>query len=146
MALADDSSDVDVSAEVAQNCEVVEASGSLALAAFNVPVQGTFKYTCNFVGHPTLTFTSASGVGVVTTENGGASLNYGIYLNDAPLSGGYLLPTNWLQATGTPQSYPSISTSNPANSIEQPYFYVGLTQVPTVAGSYTDTLIIDILP
>ena len=145
-AFAADSGDTQINASLAPTCSIVEQSSALTLGAVDEQVPGVFKYTCNFVGQPNLNFTSANG-GVKTTENGGALRNYGIFLNDQdPNSLGYPSPQSWLQASQTPQSYPNISTSSPANSIEEPYFIVALTQPLLIAGSYTDTLTINIAP
>jgi len=146
MADVGDSASIEINAEQEKVCEITDVSSSITLGAVNVAVAGTFKYKCNFEGDPELTFTSANG-GVETTENGGATANYGIFLNDlTPAAAGFPTPNTWLQASNTPQSYPNITTSSPPNTEIVPYFYVGLTQALPVAGTYTDTLTIDIVP
>jgi len=141
-ALAGGSASIEINADNPQNCVVVASSATITLGAFDTGVPGTFQYQCNFVGQPTLTFTSANG-GVVTAENGGGSATYGIYLNDAAPGGP---PSTWLQSNTTPQSYPNITTSTPANTVISPVFQVGLTGALPVAGHYSDTLTIDIVP
>ena len=141
-AFAADSGNTQITAELAPTCSIVNQSSSIALAGVDVPVSGVFQYTCNFNGSPELIFTSANG-GVKTTENGGSTKAYGIYLNDSAPGGP---PSTWLQSSATPQSYTGISSSAPANSVRSPYFAVGLTQALDVAGSYSDTLTININP
>lgn len=141
-AFAADSGDTQITAELAPTCSIVNQSSSIALGAVNEEKDGVFQYTCNFNGSPQLIFTSANG-GVKTTENGESTKTYGIWLNDMNPSGP---PSSWLQSNNTPQSYVGISNSAPANSVRNPVFKVSLTQALDVAGSYTDTLTIDINP
>ena len=144
-AFAADNATVAVTASLAPVCDITSVSSTLALGAPEEDVPGTFTYTCNFEGAPTFTFQSANG-GVKTTENGGATVSYGIYLNDnAPSSP----PSAWLQASAAqaaPVAYNGISTSFPANSSVAPEFHVGLSSALPVAGSYSDTLTITIAP
>jgi len=149
-ALASGSNGAQVSASVDKVCIIDAGTSSLidlSGAAVNTAVSGVFLYQCNFVGgNTTLRFTSANG-GV---KNGVSLANYGIFLNDqTPAALGAPSPTQWLQASnalapGVPFS--NISVPTQANQLRQPYFYVGLTQPVTVAGTYTDTLTITISP
>lgn len=144
MAMAADTADVEITAEQEPLCTITTVSSSIALAGVDAPVAGVFEYTCNFDGAPHFVFTSDNG-GVVTSDNGGGTADYGIYLNDtAPSSA----PSTWLQASaataGAP--YDGISFSSPANSLETPSFYVGLSEALPVAGNYSDTLTIEITP
>lgn len=141
-AFAADTATVAIDAFQAQTCDITASSSNISLAALNVAVSGVFQYQCNFVGNPTLNFVSGFG-GVKTTENGGGIATYGIYLNDN-LPGGP--PNTWLQSNATPQSYPAITLSAPANTTISPTFQVGLTQALPVAGTYSDTLTISITP
>ena len=144
------SNNAQISTTVAQTCQIDAGTSSLidlTGAAVNTPVAGTFLYQCNFVGgNTTLRFTSSNG-GVL---NGANLVNYGIFLNDqTPAAPGAPSPSQWLQASnalspGVPFS--NISVPTQANQLRQPYFYVGLTQPALVAGTYTDTLTITILP
>lgn len=149
------STTIDVNASQPAVCEIVANSGSIPLAGYNVAVSGNFQYKCNFIGDPTFNFKSAYG-GVKTTENGGATATYGIFLNDdTPAVAGYPAPINWLQssgATGPGVTYfggalnSGISSSTTPNSVVTPVFELGLTGPLTVAGYYSDTLTITITP
>jgi hypothetical protein len=143
-AYAADSENVEITAEQAPLCDITNISSNIPLAGVDVAVAGVLQYECNFVGSPTFTFTSANG-GVATLENGGGVADYGIYVNDVAPGGP---PSSWLQASAatTPQVYPGISFSAPANTTISPFFSVGLTQALPVAGSYSDTLTVDIAP
>lgn len=140
-AFAADSVSTTINASLDPTCDITSHSPTLTLGAVDEVVPGVFSYQCNFIGDPTFTFTSANG-GVKTTENGEATATYGIYLNDAPVSGA---PSTWLQSSATPVSY-SVSTSLTPNTTVSPNFAVALTQALTVAGSYSDTLTISIAP
>lgn len=144
MAMAADSADVEITAEQAPLCDITAISGSIPLAGVDVAVAGVLEYQCNFEGYPTFTFTSANG-GVMTTSNGGATVDYGIYVNDAAPGSP---PSTWLQASTAvvPQVYPGISFSAPPNTTIAPYFQVGLSAPLPVAGSYSDILTVDIAP
>lgn len=143
-ALAADSASVQITATQAQSCTINDGGTSTALdlgTTVDAPIAGTFSYQCNFVGSPTLTFTSASG-GVT---DGSYTYDYGIYLNDtAPASP----PSGWLQASAAQSGavYNNITTTTAPNSAVTPYFSVGLSEAIDVAGSYADTLTIDIAP
>lgn len=144
MAMAADTADVEITAEQAPLCDITAISGNIPLAGVDVAVAGTLEYQCNFEGNPIFTFTSLNG-GVMTTENGGATVDYGIWVNDvAPIGA----PSGWLQASTAlvPQVYPGISFSAPPNSTITPFFSVGLSAALPVAGSYSDTLTVDIAP
>lgn len=141
MAMAADSANVEITAENPAACEIVTASSSLNLGTVvETYVPGDFTYQCNFVGSPTLTFTSLNG-GVV---NGAYSSDYGIYLNDAPASG--TPSVDWLQASGTPAVYFGITSTVAPNTPTSPSFAVALTEPLEVAGLYSDTLTISIAP
>lgn len=144
MAMAADTADVEITAEQAPTCDITDVSTSIPLAGVDVAVAGLLEYQCNFEGNPTFTFTSANG-GVETTDNGGALVDYGIWVNDGAPVG---VPSGWLQASTAlvPQVYPGISFSAPPNSTITPFFSVGLSAALPVAGSYSDTLTIDIAP
>lgn len=149
-AFAADQNATQVNASAAPVCKVTAQSTSLTLAAVDEAVEGVFKYTCNFVGSPVLTFTSANG-GVKTAENGGSTSDYGIYLNDAPYTS-YPI-SQWLKASQSTGgvSYagnggPSITVSNPANQEVTASFALALRQPLAVAGSYSDTLTINVNP
>ncbi|MCE9523489.1 MAG: hypothetical protein K8S25_13785 [Alphaproteobacteria bacterium] len=147
-AMAADTANVEITAEQAPVCDITAVSGSIPLAGVNVAVPGLFEYECNFEGSPTFTFTSANG-GVETTDNGGGIADYGIFLNDqTPAALSVPLPSDWQPASGATAGvvYGSISLSAPPNTTITPYFSVGLTQPLPVAGSYSDTLTIDIAP
>jgi hypothetical protein len=136
-----------ITAELAPVCSILTQSPSLALGAVGEAVNGDFSYTCNFVGSPALTFSSAN-QGVHTDENGGSTKAYAIYLNDAAPS---VPPSAWLKSSATPQAYPdasngNITTSNPANETVTPHFLVALSEALDVAGQYSDTLTISINP
>lgn len=143
-AMAAGSANVAITASQDPVCNITNISSGIPLAGVDVAVAGTLQYKCNFVGSPTFTFTSLNG-GVKTTDNGGGTADYGIYVNDiAPSSA----PSTWLQASlaATPQVYPGISFSAPANATISPFFSVGLSTALPVAGSYSDTLTVDIAP
>jgi spore coat protein U-like protein len=141
-ALAADTASTQIDASLAPSCDITSQSSNLTLGAVDEVVPGVFTYSCNFIGSPTLTFTSANG-GVTTAENGGAQADYGVYLNDAAPSGA---PSSWLQASATPQSYTGITQSLAPNSSVSPSFAVGLSEALVVAGTYSDTLTITIAP
>jgi hypothetical protein len=146
-AFAGNTKATEVNASLPATCSIIEQSASLTLGAVGEAVPGSFQYTCNFIGSPALTFSSANG-GVYNPENGKSTKKYGIYLNDAAPS---VSPSSWLQSSATPQAYPSpdtgnITTSNPANVTVSPHFEVALTEALDVAGTYTDTLTISIAP
>lgn len=143
-AMAADTANVGIDATQAPICDITNISSNLSLAGVDVAVPGVLQYQCNFEGNPIFTFTSANG-GVKTLSNGGATVSYGIYVNDiAPSSA----PSTWLQASTAivPQVYPSISFSAPPNSTISPSFAVGLSAPLPVAGVYTDTLTVSIAP
>lgn len=143
-AMAADTADVEINAEQEPLCDITEISTSITLTGVNVAVPGTLKFKCNFEGYPTFTFTSQNG-GVETTENGGAVVDYGIWVNDiAPVGS----PSGWLQASAAQSGavYPGISLSAPPNAIIEPNFAVGLSAALPVAGVYTDILTVDIAP
>jgi hypothetical protein len=149
-ALAAGTNGAEVSASVTQTCQINVGTSTivdLTGAGVNTPVQGTFYYQCNFTGgNTTLRFTSANG-GV---KNGADLANYGIFLNDlSPAAVGAPLPTQWLQAsnaTGGGVPFVNIAVPTAVNTQMSPYFYLGLTQPVTVAGTYLDTLTIQISP
>lgn len=143
-ALAADSASVQITATQAQSCTINDGGTSSALdlgTTVDAPIAGTFSYQCNFVGAPTLTFTSTSG-GVTDGSN---TYDYGIYLNDAAPGSP---PSTWLQASASTSGFPftGITTTTAPNTAVTPYFSVGLSEEITVAGSYADTLTIDIAP
>lgn len=144
-AMASGSAAVLITATEAQSCQVNSFSPSLDLGnAVNVAVPGSFVYQCNFAGSPTMKFTSLNG-GVHTASDGGHTADYGIYLNDAaPASA----PSTWLQASAATAgvTFNGITSSTTAGTPVSPSFQVGLTQVLPVAGSYSDTMTIDIAP
>lgn len=150
-----DSAVIEVNALQEKVCEITASSGSVSLAGYNVAVPGTFKYKCNFIGDPTFNFQSAYG-GVMTTENGGATATYGIFLNDdTPAVAGFPTPLTWLSSAGSTGGGATffggalgsgISSSGSPNVEVVPVFELGLTQALTVAGSYTDLLTITISP
>jgi hypothetical protein len=139
-----------VSSTVTKTCQINAGSSSvidLTGLPVNTPQAGTFNYQCNFAGgNVGLRFTSSFG-GV---KNGSDVANYGIFLNDqTPAALGYPSPSQWLQAsnaTGGGVPFVNISVPLAPNTQRSPYFYVGLTQPVTVAGTYTDTLTIQITP
>jgi hypothetical protein len=143
-ALAADSASVQITATQAQSCTINDGGTSSALdlgTTVDAPIAGTFSYQCNFVGSPTLTFTSLSG-GVTDATN---TYDYGIYLNDAaPASP----PSAWLQASASTGGVPftGITSTTAPNTAVTPFFSVGLSEAIDVAGSYSDTLTIDIAP
>jgi spore coat protein U-like protein len=144
-ALAADSGSVQITATQQDSCQIDSMSSSLDLGnVVDTPVVGDFQYRCTFVGSPQLTFTSANG-GVETSSNGGATADYGIYLNDAAPSSP---PSTWLQASAATGgvTYTNITTTVAPNTTVAPSFQVGLTQPLTVSGTYTDTLTVDIAP
>jgi len=135
-----------LSAENPRECHITSYDSAIALTpAVDTYVSGNFQYQCNFVGSPTLTFSSANG-GLV---NGTYKSDYGIYLNDAAVSG---VPSSWQQASTTPKSYGdggdygAITGTTAPNTVTTPNFAVGLSQPLEVAGTYTDTLTISIAP
>lgn len=142
--------DVAVATSVGQLCQINAGTSSaidMTGYAVNTPVAGVFKYQCNFAGGNTiLRFTSANG-GV---KNGSNLADYGIFLNDqTPGALGAPNPNQWLRAsnsTGAGVPFFNIAVPTAANVEQTPYFYVGLIQPVTVAGTYTDTLTITILP
>lgn len=147
-AYAADTADVQITAEQEPLCSITAVSGSIPLAGVNVGVQGVFNYTCNFEGAPHFVFTSANG-GVETTDNGGGLADYGIFLNDlTPAASGYPTPNDWLKASASTAGaeFDGISISSPPNANIVTEFHVGLVQPLPVAGSYSDTLTIDITP
>lgn len=134
-----------ITATQPQSCQVNSFSASLDLGnAVDVAVPGSFVYQCNFVGSPTMKFTSLNG-GVHTAADGGHTSDYGIYLNDtAPSSA----PSTWQQASAATAgvTYNGITATTAAGTPVSPSFQVGLTQVLPVAGAYSDTMTIDITP
>jgi hypothetical protein len=149
MAMAADDADVEITAEQEPLCQITAVSGSIPLGAVNVGVQGTFEYTCNFEGAPHFIFSSANG-GVYTSENGTATADYGIFLNDlTPAASGYPTPSTWLKASDANPvgaEFDGISISAPPNSNIATEFWVGLVEALPVAGSYSDLLTIEITP
>jgi spore coat protein U-like protein len=144
-AMAAGSAAVLITATQPQLCQVNSFSPSLDLGnAVNVPIVGSFVYQCNFTGSPTMKFTSLNG-GVHTASDGGHTADYGIYLNDAAPSSA---PSTWLQASTATGgvTYNGITSSTTAGTPVSPSFQVGLTQTLPVAGSYADTMTIDIAP
>jgi hypothetical protein len=139
-----DTASVEITATQEETCTInaSSTSSSIALGAVDEAVAGVFEYQCNFVGSPTLTFTSTNG-GV---SNGTDIADYGIYLNDtAPSSA----PSTWLQAsaaTGSGAVYNNITSTTAANTNTPTNFSVGLTEALPVAGDYSDTLTIDLVP
>ncbi|MDZ4865739.1 MAG: hypothetical protein SGI91_00315 [Alphaproteobacteria bacterium] len=148
MAMAADDADIEITAEQEMLCEITQVSGSIPLAGVNVGVQGVFNYTCNFEGSPHFIFTSTNG-GVYTSENGTATADYGIFLNDqTPAVSGFPTPSTWLKASDstTGAEFDGISLSSPPNDEMVTEFWVGLVEALPVAGSYSDTLSINITP
>jgi spore coat protein U-like protein len=144
-ALAAGTAAVLITATEPQTCQINAFSSSLDLGnAVNVPVVGSFVYQCNFAGSPAMKFTSLNG-GVKTASDGGHTADYGIYLNDAVPSSA---PSTWLQASTATAgvTFNGITSSTTAGTPVSPSFQVGLTQVLPVAGSYADTMTIDIAP
>jgi hypothetical protein len=138
-----DSASVAITATQEETCTINDAttSSALVLGAVDEPVVGTFEYECNFVGSPTLTFTSANG-GVT---NGSETADYGIYLNDSPPS---VPPSSWLQASTATSGavYNNITSTTAPNTNTSTNFQVALTEALPVAGDYADTLTIDLVP
>ena len=147
-ALASNTTSTVVNAALAQSCTIDSASPSLTLGAVDAPVAGEFKYTCNFIGQPSVTIQSAN-AGVTTTDNNGGFANYGVYINDVDASSA---PSSWIQASalaGAGQTFGPSSgflNSTAPNVQNSPHFYVGLTTALPVAGNYTDTLTFTINP
>jgi hypothetical protein len=143
-AFAAGSADVAINASLAPKCTISASSSALTLTSDKAPVAGTFEYSCNFVGSPTMTFTSLNG-GVATTENGTAKADYGIYLNDTAYTGD---TSSWLKASqaATTQTYNGITTTVTPNTTVTPSFAVALLDTLTVAGTYSDTLTITVAP
>ena len=138
-----DSASVQITASQEETCTINAAStsDSIELGAVDEAVAGVFEYQCNFVGAPTLTFTSTNG-GVT---NGSDTADYGIYLNDtAPSSA----PSTWLQASAATGGvvFNNITATTAANTNTPTNFSVGLTEALPVAGDYSDTLTIDLVP
>lgn len=141
--------DVTVSANVTADCQInAGTSGLIDLTgqAIGTPVPGTFKYQCNFAGpNVLLRFTSTNG-GI---KNGSSLADYGIFLNDQTPAAVNPTPANWLHAanaTGGGVVFPNISVPLSANTERSPYFYIALLQPTPVAGMYSDTLTIEIIP
>jgi len=149
MAMAADDADIEINASLDEDCQITDSSASLTHGAVDEYVPGVFTYECNFIGAPQFTFDSAND-GVMTTENGGATVDYGIYLNDIPAFG--TPSTFWLKASDTPAGYgpggpgPVISTTVSPNVSVSPSFAVALIEPLTVAGEYSDLLTITIAP
>lgn len=146
-ALAADSDSTRVFADIGAECVINAQSAEIDVsnAAPNTWVNGVFAYQCNFIGSPTLTFTSLNGA-LVNPDNGGDSVDYGIYLNDAPVSG---TPSSALlasTATGGGVVFNNITTTLAANQEVTPFFAVGPVAALTVAGTYEDVLSIEISP
>jgi hypothetical protein len=137
-----DSTSVEITATQEETCQInAGTSTTIALGDVDEPIAGTFEYECNFVGSPHLTFTSANG-GVT---NGSDVADYGIYLNDvAPASP----PSAWLQASASTSGaeFDGITSTTAANTNTTTNFSVGLTEPLPVAGDYSDTLTIDLVP
>lgn len=151
-ALAADSAQTEVFADIEEVCTITTQSAQIDLtnAAPDTSVAGTFTYQCNFVGSPLLTFTSANGA-MVNTENGGDTVEYGIYLNDAAPGGP---PSTWLSSGdaqtgvsyGPGGDFGNITTTTLPNTDVSPFFAVGPLESFDVAGYYTDVLTITIAP
>ena len=142
-AFAAGSAQVAVNANLAKECKITASSSAITLTNDKAPVAGNFEYSCNFVGSPTLTFKSANG-GVKTDDNGGATADYGIYLNDTAYSND---TSNWLRASqAIGQNYDGITTTVTANTPVAPKFAVALVDTLTIAGTYSDTLTITVAP
>jgi spore coat protein U-like protein len=144
-AMAGNSAQTQVTAVNPPSCTITNQSSNLDLGVVvDAAVNGAFSYTCNFDGSPSFTFASLNG-GVYTGENGTATADYGIYLNDAAYSSA---PSSWLRAsasTGTGTTMGGISTTV-HNAGSSPVFALGLAAPLPVAGSYSDTLTITIAP
>jgi spore coat protein U-like protein len=147
-ALASNTTSTVVNAALAQSCTIDSVSPSLTLGAVDAAVPGEFKYTCNFIGQPTVTIQSANG-GVKTSDNGDATADYGVWVNDSAPSGA---PSGWAQASaligpgvsfGPDSGFLSSAAPNVQNS---PYLSVALTTALPHAGNYTDTLTFTINP
>jgi len=144
-AFAADSAPIAISAELAQSCTINSGTSTNVVLDASAPsdgVPGTFNYQCNFTGSPTLKFTSAN-KGAQSTGPDATLVGYGIYLNDTPPS---TPASSWQQASATPASYTGITTTISPNTQVSPSFRLGLDAPLVVAGTYTDTLTIDIAP
>lgn len=152
-AFASGTASTSVTADLARNCTLDNVTSAIQLGAVNEAKGGTFQYTCNFIGNPTVTIQSANGA-VTTVENGGSSADYGVYVNDrTPADAGYPTPSDWAKAsqlTGGGITFgPSngfLMTGTTPGAQNSPYYYVGLTTPITVAGHYSDVLTFTLNP
>jgi len=133
--------EIAISADNPAECHITtyDALVDLTGVAVDSYVEPNFEYQCNFVGSPTLTFTSTN----LGLQNGAYNSDYGIYLNDLAISGS---PSGWQQASDTPAPYTGITTTVTPNVPVSPNFALGLSEALEVAGLYQDTLTISILP
>lgn len=145
-AMAADSASTRVFADVTGTCTITSQSDQIDLTntAPDTWENGEFTYQCNFVGSPTLTFTSANG-GMINPDNGTDNVDYGIYLNDVDYGN---TPSTSLKASESQGGYVfnNITTTTMANTDVSPIFKVGPLDSFDVAGTYEDVLTIDIAP
>jgi opacity protein-like surface antigen len=148
---ASQSESTEVFANVTPTCEIISQEAAIDLTAVAPDTwspDADFTYQCNFVGSPTLAFSSQNS-GLVNPSNGTDYVDYGVYLNDVDYGN---TPSTSQKASDLPKSYGpggdfgSITATLAPNTPVSPIFKVGPLGAFTVAGTYQDFLTITISP
>jgi spore coat protein U-like protein len=126
-------------------CVISTLSNTVTLQNDSRTVTANLNYSCNFLGAPSVTLKSANG-GVKTTENGGATQAYAVWLNDAASPTDY---ATWIQSGDMLAGVTStswVSGSTTPNTTMIPVIRFRLLNSLKVAGTYEDTVTVTIEP
>lgn len=145
---------VNISATLPQSCAFDSSNSKTTYVLSNDSRtdSGKIAYSCNYIGTPTVTITSANG-GLTpdskAVANGAALVPYQLVFGDRATANGAqggMISGSFTQAVSSQTDALGWTSTAAANQAVNPTFAIYLTNPMTVAGSYSDTVTITIAP
>ena len=142
-----------LSGEVAQNCIASTNPNNVALQNLNLESTvrqngAALRLECNYAGSATVSFVSANGGKLVSSE--GNELPYLFYLGNNAAGAGALSAGVSLASTQSWNAFPTVLSTTvgapPAGPDTARAMGIALTSVATIAGTYTDVITASVTP